>query len=185
MNRYKYIKKILTENIVFILGIIFILLSMPLIILSSYSEIIEIRRDLTIDLSSRNLTATVSEILGVRGIAETIEGSITTRSLCSRELDLSVYKERNMTRNIIQPYQDIRIDNITLETLIILTSANSQAGVLNGCMAIVDIYVKYVEYRYAYLNFLAFILVISGSIMIFRHLIENLRRLAREQVYQN
>lgn len=165
-------KRIFRENIVFFLGVLFIISSMIIIIVSSYHETVVLRKNIDIDIS-RGLLNTLSEIIGVRGVVETIEGNMSMRSLCDKTINISVYKDSNLTIIRLDPMTS-RDTDITLDTLIEIRPTPN-------CSINLNIYIRYAEYKYAYLNFLAFILVISGSIMIFRHMLRQTRRVFREE----
>jgi uncharacterized protein (DUF486 family) len=168
---YKYTKEIIRENIVLFIGILLIASSIIFIIASSYREYVNISKSIDIDLS-KELLATTSDLLNERYVAETVNGSMLIINPCNNTLHVSVYMGRNYTEYIIDPGSRQLLNNIHLETLIKIDQAPK-------CVIIIELNITYLRYPLAYLSFIAFILVASGSIMIFRYMLVKAREITK------
>ena len=168
---YKYTKEIIRKNIVLFIGVLLIASSIIFIIASSYREYVNISKSINIDLS-KELLATISDLLNERYIAETVNGSMLIINPCNTSLHVSVYMGRNYTEYIIDPGSKQLLNNTYLETLIKIDQVPK-------CVMTIELNITYLRYPLAYLSFIAFILVASGSIMIFRYMLVRAREITR------
>jgi len=166
---YKYAKKILAENKILFIGILLLMLSLITIISASYSEYKDVREILRIDLSN-TLLATMSDLLNEKSVAETINGSMVIINNCSRTLHIVLYYKDNYNEYHVSPNSRYILDNISLNNLIRIDQVPK-------CIVTLEIDIRYIRYPLAYLNFLAFILVATGSIMIIRYMLRKTREI--------
>ncbi len=170
---YKYTKEIIRKNIVLFIGLLLVASSIIFIIASSHREYVSISKSIDIDLS-KELLATISDLLNERSVAETVNGSMVITNPCNETLHVSVYTGRNYSEYSIDPGSKYVLNNISLETLVKIDR-------VPRCVVNIELNMIYLKYPLAYMSFVAFVLVVSGSIMIFRYMLAKAKEIAKSR----